>query len=84
MTTVTTRTGATASATGSGRRRYVSGAGSDLGIPRARDTWQESVNQVVEVGQVAREHRLTELRRALKAPAWMAAVAALGQGGGDR
>jgi hypothetical protein len=82
MTTVTTRTGATASATGSGRRRYVSGAGSDLGIYRARNTWQESANQVAEVGQVAREQRLVELRRALNAPAWAAAVAAMGQEGG--
>ena len=84
MTSVTTRTGATASATGSGRRRYVSGAGSDRGISRARDTWQESANQVVEVGHVAREQRLAELRRALNAPAWAAAVAALQQEGGDR
>jgi hypothetical protein len=83
MTSVTTRTGATASATGSGRRRYVSGAGSDLGISRGRDTWQESANQVVEVGQVPREHRLAELRRALNAPAWAAAVAAMGQEGGE-
>jgi hypothetical protein len=84
MTTITTRTGATASATGSRRRRYVSGAGSDLGISRARNTWQESASHVAEVGQVAREHRLTELRRALNAPAWAAAVAALQQEGGDR
>jgi hypothetical protein len=39
---------------------------------------------VVEVSQVAREHRLAELRRALNAPAWTAAVAAMGQEGGDR
>ena len=84
MTTVTTRTGATASATGSERRRYVSGAGSDRGISRARDTWQESASQVVEVGQVPREQRLAELRRALNAPAWVAAVAAMRQEGGDR
>jgi hypothetical protein len=83
MTSVTTRTGATASATGSGRRRYVSGAGADPGISRARDTWQESANQVVEVGQVGREQRLAELRRALNAPAWAAAVAALQQEGGE-
>jgi hypothetical protein len=84
MISGTTRTATTASATGSRRRRYVSGAGSDQGIPRARDTWQESASQVVEVGQVPRELRLAELRRALSAPAWMAAVAALGQEGGDR
>jgi hypothetical protein len=84
MTSVTTRTGATASATGSGRRRYVSGAGSDPGISRARDTWQESANQVVEVGQVAREQRLADLRRTLKAPAWADAVAAMRQEGGNR
>ena len=83
MTTITTRTGATASATGSGRRRYVSGAGSDPGISLARNTWQELANQVVEVGQVPREQRLTELRRALNAPAWAAAVAALQQEGGE-
>jgi hypothetical protein len=84
MISGTTRTATTASATGSGRRRYVSGAGSDPGIPRARDTWQESASQVVEVGQVAREQRLADLRRDLKAPAWMAAVAAMEQEGGDR
>jgi hypothetical protein len=84
MTSVTTRTRATASATGSGRRRYVSGAGSELGISRVRDTWQESANHVAEVGQVAREQRLVELRHVLKAPAWAAAVAALQQEGGDR
>jgi hypothetical protein len=39
---------------------------------------------VAEVGQVAREQRLAELRRALNAPAWTAAVAAMGQEGGDR
>ena len=84
MTSSTTRSASTASATRSGRRRYVSRAGSDLGISRGRDTWQESANQVVEVSQVAREHRLAELRRALNAPAWTAAVAAMGQEGGDR
>jgi hypothetical protein len=84
MTSVTTRTAIAASATGSGRRRYVSGAGSDLGIPLAQNTWQESANQLVEVGQMPREHRLAELRRALHAPAWAAAVAALQQEGGDR
>ena len=84
MTAVTTRTAIAASATGSGRRRYVSGAGSDPGISRARDTWQESANQVVEVGQVGREQRLVELRHALKAPAWAAAVAAMGQEGSNR
>ena len=84
MTSVTTRTGATASAAGSRRRRYVSGAGSDLGTYRARNTWQESANQVVEVGQVGREQRLVELRHALKAPAWAAAVAAMGQEGSNR
>ena len=82
MTSVTTRTAATASATRSRRRRYVSGAGSDPGISRARDTWQESASQVVEVGRVTREQRLAELRKALKAPAWVAAVAALEQEGG--
>jgi hypothetical protein len=82
MTTATTRTTSTASATGSRRRRYVSGAGSDPGISRVRDTWQESADQVAEVGQVAREQRLVELRRALNAPAWAAAVAAMGQEGG--
>jgi hypothetical protein len=84
MTTATTRSASTASATGAGRRRYVSGAGSDLGIYRARNTWQESANQLVEVGQVPREQRLAELRLALKAPAWAAAVAAMGLEGGDR
>jgi hypothetical protein len=39
---------------------------------------------MVEVGQVARDQRLAELRRALKAPAWVAAVAAMGQEGGNR
>jgi hypothetical protein len=38
---------------------------------------------VVEVGQVAREQRLAELRRALIAPAWVAAVAAMRQEGGE-
>jgi hypothetical protein len=84
MTSVTTRTASTASATGAGRRRYVSGAGSDLGIYRAQNTWRESANQVVEVGQVAREQRLVELRRVLKAPVWAAAVAAMRQEGGNR
>ena len=84
MTSVTTRTGPTASAKRSVRRRYVSGAGSDLRISRARDTWQESASRVVEVGQVVREQCLADLRRALKAPAWVAAVAAMGQNGGDR
>jgi hypothetical protein len=37
---------------------------------------------VVEIGQVAREQRVAELRRALNAPAWAAAVAALQQEGG--
>jgi hypothetical protein len=69
MTSVTTRTEAMASATGAGRRRCVSGAGSDQGISRGRDTWQESASHVAEVGQVAREQRLAELRRALNAPA---------------
>jgi hypothetical protein len=84
VTSSTTRTKPTASATRSVRRRYVSGAGSDLGISRARDTWQESASRVAEVGQVAREQRLAELRRALIAPAWTAAVAAMGQEGGNR
>jgi hypothetical protein len=84
VTSSTTRSASTASATGSGRRRYVSGAASDLGIYRARNTWQESANQVAEVGQVVREQRLAKLRRALSAPAWVAAVAALQQEGGDR
>jgi len=82
MTSVTTRTGTTASATRSRRRRCVSGAGSDLGISRERDTWQESASRMVEVGQVAREQCLAELRLALNAPAWVAAVAAMGQEGG--
>ena len=84
MTSVTTRTAITASATRSARRRYVSGAGSDQGTSRARDTWQESARRLAEVGQVAREQRLAELRRALIAPAWAAAVAAMGQEGGHR
>ena len=84
MTSVTTRTGTTASATRSARRRYVSGAGSDLGISQVRDTWQESARWVAEVGQVAREQRLAELRNALIAPAWAAAVAAMGQEGDHR
>ena len=84
MTSVTTRTASTASATRSVRRRYVSETGSDLGISRARDTWQESASRLVEVGQVAREQRLAELRHALIAPAWVAAVAAMGQEGGNR
>jgi hypothetical protein len=84
MTSVTTRTGPTASAKRSVRRRYVSGAGSDLRISRARDTWQESASRMVEVSQVAREQRLAELRHALIAPDWAAAVAALGQEGGNR
>ena len=83
MISVTTRTGTTASATRSGRRRYVSGAGSDPGISRARDTWQESASRLAEVGQVAFEQRLAELRRALNAPAWTAAVAAMRQEGGE-
>jgi hypothetical protein len=39
---------------------------------------------MVEVGQVAREQRLAELRHALTAPAWATAVAAMGQEGGNR
>ena len=84
MTSVTTRTAITPSATRPVRRRYVSGARSDLGISRARDTWQESASRMVEVGQVAREQRLAELRHALTAPAWATAVAAMGQEGGNR
>ena len=84
MTSVTTRTGTTASAKRSVRRRYVSGAGSDPRVSRLRDTWQESASRMVEVGQVLREVRLAVLRRALNAPAWAAAVAAMGQEGGDR
>ena len=84
MTSVATRTAITASVTRSARRRYVFGAGSDLGISRARDTWQESASRMAEVGQVAREQRLAELRHALIAPAWAAAVAAMGQQGGVR
>jgi hypothetical protein len=83
MTSVTTRTAIAASATGSRRRRCVSGAGSDLGISRDRDTWQESASHVAEVGQVAREQHLAALRRILNAPAWAAAVAALGPEGGE-
>jgi hypothetical protein len=39
-------------------------------------------NQVVEVGQLARDARLAELRRALTAPEWTATVAARGVEGG--
>ena len=84
MTSVTTRTGPTASATMARRRRCVSGTGSDLQIFRARDTWQESAGRLVEVGQVPRDQRLAELRRTLNAPAWATAVAAMGQEGGNR
>jgi len=84
MTSVTTRTAITPSATRPVRRRYVSGARSDLGISRARDTWQESASRLAEVGQVVREQCLADLRRALNALAWVAAVAAMGQNGGVR
>ena len=84
MTSSTTRTASTTSAKRSRRRRCVSEAGSDLRISRARDTWQESASRVVEVGQVVREQCLADLRRALNALAWVAAVAAMGQNGGVR
>jgi len=83
MTSVTTRTGETASATGPGRRRTAPGVGIDWQNPRVRDTWQESASQVVEVGRVVREQCLAELRRTLNAPAWTAAVAAMRPEGGE-
>jgi hypothetical protein len=83
VTSSTTRTASTASATGPGRRRSAPGASSAHENSRARDTWQESANQVAEVDQVAREQRLAKLRQALRAPAWAAAVAALRQEGGE-
>jgi phosphohistidine phosphatase SixA len=82
MTSAITRTVTTASAMGARRRRFAPEVNSDRKNSRVRDRWQESANQVVEVGQVAHEQRLAELRRALSAPAWAAAVAALQQGGG--
>jgi hypothetical protein len=84
VTSATTRTGVTASASGSERRRYAPRVDSDRKNSHVRNTWQESASQVVEVGQVAREQRLAELRRALKAPAWAAALATMRQEGGDR
>jgi len=83
MISVTTRTGPTTSATESGRRRTAPGGDSDRKNSRVRDTWQESSSRLAEVGQVALEQRLAELRRALNAPAWTAAVAAMKQEGGE-
>jgi hypothetical protein len=83
VTSSTTRTGATTSAKRSARRRYISEAGSDQGTSPARDRWQ-SANQMDKVDQGVCEEHLADLRRALNAPAWKAAVAAMKQEGGDR
>jgi hypothetical protein len=83
MTSATTRTGATTSAKRSRRRRYISEAGSDQGTSRARDRWQKSANQMDKVDRGVCEERLADLRQTLKAPAWVAAVAALQQEGGE-
>ena len=83
MTFSTTLTGTTASATGSGRRKFAPRVCSEPTNSRGRDTWPESSTQVVEVGQIDREGRIADLRRTLKAPAWAAAVTALQQEGGE-
>jgi hypothetical protein len=83
MTSVTTRSASTTSAKRSRRRRYISEAGSDLRTSPARDRWQKSVNQTAKVDRDICEERLADLRRALKAPAWVATVAAMGQEGGE-
>jgi len=83
VTSSTTRTASTTSAKRSRRRRCVSEAGSDLRISRARDRWQEPVNQMAKVGRGICEERLADFRRTLKAPVWAAAVVAMGQEGGE-
>jgi hypothetical protein len=82
MTSDTTRTATTACATGSGRRRFAPAIDADRKNSRVRDPRPAAADQVAEVGQLTREQCLAELRRTLQAPAWAAAIAAMGQPGG--
>jgi hypothetical protein len=82
VTHPTTRTPPTASDKRADRRGYALGSEPDEGTPREPSAGPDPVSQVAVVGQVPREQRLADLRGALNAPAWAAAVAALQQEGG--
>jgi hypothetical protein len=82
MTSVTTRTATTACATGSGLGRSAPTIDADRQNFRLRGPRPAAAGQVAEVDQLSREQRLAELRRTLRAPAFAAAIAAMGQEGG--
>jgi hypothetical protein len=82
VTHTTTRTASTASDERSDRRRYAPRSEPHGGTSRESKIGPDPVSQVAVLGQVPREQRMADLRGALDAPAWAAAVAALGQDGG--
>jgi hypothetical protein len=82
VTHPTTRTASTASARRADRRGCAPGSEPDAGTSREPSTGPDPASQVAVLGQAPREQRLADLRGALNAPAWAAAVDALQQEGG--